>query len=617
MVQVWRGIVATDALRRALYARVAQQVAALIDSVARGPGIGARVVEENAPPNAARVRHKADRLRRRPVRDQRAAHVQVIVAVKAHHCPGLDGQGVTRGNAHVAVDDIRLVARPGLVGGDRAAKRIVGAACGDGERDGGRVRAAVGCHCQCKGNRVVIARAAGDVERIDRAARSRPAGGDIAVESRVARQRHVGVGGAQDTAHARRVGPGVAQRHGQRRRLPRRGAAKRVAVYACPGQCQDRAWRLHRGGGVDAPRAEFPRVGRIERVNVICRLLKLVAHQRRGPVGPMAAHERRQPGDERRGEGRAVGGAPVAAQEGRSNHRCWRAQVHPGAVVRVPPPGIVWQRAGHRQCIRVSGRVERRGDVVVARAAHDHRASSGGIIHRLAQQVGVGITAQAQVDDLRPLVGGVAHAQRNVRVVGGAGIGHHAHRHNAAVPAHTGDAHAVVRGCCRDACHLCAVTVAIGDIAGIPNKVPAVYVVHIAVTIVIQAVARDLAGVDPQSVGQVGVGQVNARVNDGNHDRLRPGHHIPGGRGLDFAQAPLLRKERVIGNSGDGEGEIVRLGPLDSRIGGEDGDESGNIAARSQVEAVGAVKAENQRVSHPLRIYRHGQQAVERDAAGA
>ena len=78
------------------------------------------------------------------------------------------------------------------------------------------------------------------------------------------------------------------------------------------------------------------------------------------------------------------------------------------------------------------------------------------------------------------------------------------------------------------------------------REVPAVDVVLQAVAVVVDVVARDLAGVRPQAAREVGVGRVDARVDD------RDGHggprrrRVPAGRGADLRQRPLRPVQRVV-----------------------------------------------------------------------
>ena len=49
-------------------------------------------------------------------------------------------------------------------------------------------------------------------------------------------------------------------------------------------------------------------------------------------------------------------------------------------------------------------------------------------------------------------------------------------------------------------------------------KVPTVNIVHEPITVVVNAVARNLAGVRPYIVGQIGVLEGDAGIDHGNHD---------------------------------------------------------------------------------------------------
>ena len=394
MVQVGGIVLAADALRRSLDAHVTQDVAAQVGAAHRRPGVYAGVIEEDAPPTPALgVGHKANRLRRRAVGDQRPAYAQGVVAVEVDLGARLDGQRVARRNPYVAVDDVGLVARPEGVRRDGAAERLIAAAGGDGEGEGGRVRPAIGRYVQREGDGVVVPRAGGDGESVGGGRIAALPGGDVTVGGGRLLQRNVGVGGAEHAGHAGGIQPVVAQGNHQRGRLAGGGAAQRVAVHRRSGQRQHRVGVLHRGGGVDAPRAQLTGVGRVEGVEVVRRLHQLVAHHRRCPLRPAAADQSRQAGDEGGRQAGAVGGAVVAAEEGGGDRHGGGGQVHPVAVVGEGRFGVVIRRSGHGQHVVIGGGVERGGGVVVPRAAHDHRALVGGVGHRLPQGVGVGIPA--------------------------------------------------------------------------------------------------------------------------------------------------------------------------------------------------------------------------------
>ena len=57
-------------------------------------------------------------------------------------------------------------------------------------------------------------------------------------------------------------------------------------------------------------------------------------------------------------------------------------------------------------------------------------------------------------------------------------------------------------------------------------EVPAVHVVHIAVVVIVDAVAGDLVLVDPESAGEILVGGVHTGVDQGDH-------HVPAAAVID------------------------------------------------------------------------------------
>jgi hypothetical protein len=110
-----------------------------------------------------------------------------------------------------------------------------------------------------------------------------------------------------------------------------------------------------------------------------------------------------------------------------------------------------------------------------------------------------------------------------------------------------------------------AVSVGVGRIAGVAEEVVAVHVVDEAVAVVIEAVARDLTGVGPEVRGQVGVGELDAGVDDADHHAGAARRHVPCRRGADLRQSPLRGVRRVVRDRVEGE-HPVRLCVLDRRI---------------------------------------------------
>ncbi len=124
-------------------------------------------------------------------------------------------------------------------------------------------------------------------------------------------------------------------------------------------------------------------------------------------------------------------------------------------------------------------------------------------------------------------------------------------------PGHEGAVAVVVR----DLAVRRVLVVAGGGDAG--REVAAVAVVHATVAVVILVVSRDLSGVGPDAVFQVGMGYVNAGVENGHHDGGVAGLYVPGRGGLDEVVVPLLLadEEGVAGDAVAAE-DVVGLGVL-------------------------------------------------------
>ena len=131
--------------------------------------------------------------------------------------------------------------------------------------------------------------------------------------------------------------------------------------------------------------------------------------------------------------------------------------------------------------------------------------------------------------------------------------------HDLHVPVDAGHADAVVAHGADGAGHVRAVAVVVHRVAVVVDEVVAVDVVDEAVAVVVDAVAGDLAGVGPDVGGQVGVGVIDAGVDDGDDDAAAAGGDVPGFRGVDVGvgraaglagvvQAPEGTELRVVRN---------------------------------------------------------------------
>ncbi len=123
----------------------------------------------------------------------------------------------------------------------------------------------------------------------------------------------------------------------------------------------------------------------------------------------------------------------------------------------------------------------------------------------------------------------------------------------------------------------------VGGIAVAGEGVDAVHVVDVAVEIVVDPVARDLAGVGPEVARQILVGQAHAGVDDGDDHPARVGAQVPGLRGVDVGvrhagrsavenaevvQAPerVVVVAKIVRN-GERANDVVGLGILDQAAG--------------------------------------------------
>ena len=92
--------------------------------------------------------------------------------------------------------------------------------------------------------------------------------------------------------------------------------------------------------------------------------------------------------------------------------------------------------------------------------------------------------------------------------------------HDLRLPTDADTAKTVVAEGANRAADVCPVPVIVVRIARVIDRVNAVHVVHITIAVVVNPVARDLPGIDPNAVGQIFVGVSHARV-DYRHEHFR------------------------------------------------------------------------------------------------
>ena len=185
------------------------------------------------------------------------------------------------------------------------------------------------------------------------------------------------------------------------------------------------------------------------------------------------------------------------------------------------------------------------GRTVVAGSGHQHAAGVGRL-QRVLHGDGGGAAAEGHVDDVRAVVVGVEDALGDLGLVEEAAGHARLDGHELHVVGQTHHADVVVGGG-DDAGHVGAVAVVVHAAVASRLQIHAVDVVDVAVAVVVDAVAGDLLGVDPDVVLEILVGVVHAGVDDGHyHAAVAAGgdaagaQEIPALLQVAAAQVPLI-----------------------------------------------------------------------------
>ena len=112
-----------------------------------------------------------------------------------------------------------------------------------------------------------------------------------------------------------------------------------------------------------------------------------------------------------------------------------------------------------------------------------------------------------------------------------------------------------------------AVVVVIVRISVVVDEVPSMKVVDVAVPVVVDAVVGNFAGVGPDVGLEVGMVEVDARVDDGHHDRRIAQGECPSTGRIDpvgTREAPQFVEPRVGRQVGDAD-HGIRSCPLHGR----------------------------------------------------
>ena len=132
------------------------------------------------------------------------------------------------------------------------------------------------------------------------------------------------------------------------------------------------------------------------------------------------------------------------------------------------------------------------------------------------------------------------------------------------------------------------------DVSVVVAEVPAVEIVDVTVTVVIDAVAVDFSRIAPQNRVEVRMIHIDAGIVDRDHHPGAPFVDVPrlgcvdvGVRGL--VQMPLVAKHRISGNPAR-LAEMVRLRVVNFDQLTESLDERAHVASDRDVEPVGPVE---------------------------
>ena len=179
----------------------------------------------------------------------------------------------------------------------------------------------------------------------------------------------------------------------------------------------------------------------------------------------------------------------------------------------------------------VSRGIRRTLTVVIARGGHDQHIMIVGIVDRVSHGVAITAAAQAEVDDISVMIHSMNDAFGH-RIHAGAAfaIGKNLDGHQACAPAGAADAYVIIARGPHNPGHMRAVAIGVGGIA-------------VVFAIIIPGVRWRKA------IFQIGVIQINARIDNSHHDVATPLGHVPGSRTVDFFERPLIPITRVVGAS--------------------------------------------------------------------
>ncbi len=208
----------------------------------------------------------------------------------------------------------------------------------------------------------------------------------------------------------------------------------------------------------------------------------------------------------------------------RENIGAVRGNIGVRSVITVIRPVIIPIKRIDRKCPAIRRWIHRRGRIAISRRGHKNDPVGHREIDRFLQRLLPRPAAPAVVDDARA----VFHRVHNRRDrIGGvaAAIAQKLQRHNTCVRIDPANAVVVIRLSGNRSRHMGSVRTALGltvdRVAVVVIEIVTEHIVGIAVVIVIDSIARNFAGVLPHPVGDVLMGVVHPRIDDGHNDLIR------------------------------------------------------------------------------------------------
>ena len=220
--------------------------------------------------------------------------------------------------------------------------------------------------------------------------------------------------------------------------------------------------------------------------------------------------------------------------------------VHVRARVGVISVLVLVACSGHGQHVVVGGWVGRAVPfiILIADSSHQQSALVIGIVYCAPQGRRAGSTAYAEVNDVRPVVGGPPDAAGNIAGSADTQPTQYLDWHDPRSPGDACHAFSVVADCSGDASHMGAVSC----------------IIRWVTVMVDEIVAGD------NLVGQVGVREIHATVHNGDGDAGGAGGDVPSALSANLAHVPLVLGVVAVVGGNEGLVDVVWFGVKQPRV---------------------------------------------------